>query len=252
MNSITNEIRRLLAFPLQHQAARKNLLFGILITLGNLLVPILPALFLYGYIARIIRKVVEDNEFEMPEWQDWGGLLKEGVRLLGTILIYELPLLLLFMLSYLFILIPSLLIIPMTDSEANSTLILFLLFGEILFFISLAVIMLLSAVYAALLPAMMVHVAVKQEFKAAFRVNEWFKIFRTNLGGFLAALIVMLGVGSLLYFAFYGLYFSIVFCCLTPILGAAIGFYMMVVSAAAIGDAYRTGMQKLANAPANA
>jgi len=247
MNSVTNEIRRLLIFPLKDQAARKNLLFGMLILLGNFIIPVVPTLFVYGYMARVIRNVVQQDKLEMPEWQDWGELLKEGLRLFGALLIYELPLLMLFLLSYLFILIPSFMVIPMSDSEMRLG-IWFFIIGELMFFVSIAVILLLSGVYAILMPPMLTHVAVKQEFKAAFRINEWWRVLRANWAGFVAALIVVVGVSSALYLGFYALYLSIVFCCLAPIAAVAVGFYMIVVSAAAIGDAYRTAEQKLANA----
>ena len=88
--------------------------------------------------------------------------------------------------------------------------------------------------------------------KAAFRIGEWWKVLRANLSGFLAALIVVLGVVYVLYIGFYALYMTIILCFLAPFVGMVIGFYTMVVSAAAIGDAYRAGVQKLADAPAHA
>lgn len=250
--SVTNEVKRLLAFPFKDGEARKNLLYGILITFGNLIVPLLPSLLLYGYIARVVRNTAQSGSFEMPQWDDWGGLLKEGFRLFGATLIYQLPLLLLFVISYLFIFVPMMFMIPMAGSEAEPVLVLFLLLGELLFFISIAVIIFLSSIYAILLPPMLAHVSVKQEFKAAFRIGEWWKVLRANLSGFLAALIVVLGVVYVLYIGFYALYMTIILCFLAPFVGMVIGFYTMVVSAAAIGDAYRAGVQKLADAPANA
>jgi hypothetical protein len=53
---------------------------------------IIPVFILSGYGYRIMKRVIVDGQPpELPEWDDWGGLIKDGLCIYGAGLIYSLP-----------------------------------------------------------------------------------------------------------------------------------------------------------------
>jgi hypothetical protein len=95
------------------------------------------------------------------------------------------------------------------------------------------------------MPPALAHVAVRREFGAFFRVGEWWRILRANLGGFLAAMFYTAGMYMMIMFGFQILYMTIILCLVIPLLMAPVTFFMMVVFARLIGQAYGSGYNKL-------
>ncbi len=50
-------------------------------------IPLVNILFL-GYVMRYIRRLRQGDDIELPEWDEWGELLNDGLEMLGLILIY--------------------------------------------------------------------------------------------------------------------------------------------------------------------
>jgi hypothetical protein len=74
-----------LRFPIAGDSALKNhLLGGILAIFGFLLIP---AFFVQGYLVRVLRVAVEGGE-EPPEFDEWGDLLVDGLKLFVVNLAY--------------------------------------------------------------------------------------------------------------------------------------------------------------------
>ncbi len=61
-----------------------------------LLIPLIAAIaLLTGYSLEITRRVIHGHPQPLPEWDNWGGLLTDGLKGLAIVLVYFLPLILL-------------------------------------------------------------------------------------------------------------------------------------------------------------
>jgi len=106
--------------------------------------------------------------------------------------------------------------------------------------------MVLMLIGLAFLPVAVGHVIATDQFSAAFRVREWWPIFRANLSGYVITYVLMFGFWMVLSFAIQILYFTIIFCCLLPFVMAFIMMYFMIIASILFAQAYRVGVQKLA------
>jgi hypothetical protein len=73
------------------------------ILIGGLLmlVPILGLLLLYGYGVQLVRNVRSHKPEPLPEWDDWGTKIVEGLKLVVVLFIWSLPLIVLgFLMSF--------------------------------------------------------------------------------------------------------------------------------------------------------
>ena len=103
-----------------------------------------------------------------------------------------------------------------------------------------------SLLIGLLIPPAIGHVIAQDQFSAAFRVREWWHIFKANLGGYLISYILMMGTFFLLTFAFQIIYMTIILCCLIPFVMSLISFYISIFMGAIFGQAYRVGKENLA------
>src|SRR5712691_9678277 len=53
---------------------------------------IIGAFFVYGYLARLVRNVINGVQYPLPEWDDLGEYFSEGLKLFAVALIYAIPL----------------------------------------------------------------------------------------------------------------------------------------------------------------
>jgi hypothetical protein len=85
----------------------------------------------------------------------------------------------------------------------------------------------------------------EDKFGAAFRVREWWPIFRANIGGYIITYVLLLGITLLLTYGMQLLYFSIVLCCTIPIFISLVSVYLGAVTGALFGQAYRVGKRNV-------
>ena len=90
--NVTEAVKTLLKFPFQDPKWGTKLLIGAALVFANAIIPLLPAILLTGYIARLMRSTARGNDPALPEWDDWGGLLRDGFRLWAASFLYALPL----------------------------------------------------------------------------------------------------------------------------------------------------------------
>jgi hypothetical protein len=92
-NSFTSdELLALAKFPFTDPRWKNKFLIGGLLSLAGYAIPVLPLLFVYGYCAQIMRRIIVENEAPyLPEWEDWGKFLQDGLKLFGVGLVYSLP-----------------------------------------------------------------------------------------------------------------------------------------------------------------
>ena len=248
------ELQDLFAFPFRDPQWKSKLLIGSLISLAGFVLPFIPWIFIYGYGAQIIHRItVENGAPFLPEWDDWNKLFMDGLRLAGVLWIIMLPGLFILISGYGLMMVSPLIVAYMeADGRSVSPLIEMLpLIGMVLFGGSLGLSMLGGVFVGIVLPASLGHVVTKSQFAAAFRIKEWWPIFRANLGGFIVAYIILMGFSFAISFAFQILYFTIIFCCLMPFVMSAYTLYHMLIWCTLIGQTYRTGVDRLAAQPTN-
>lgn len=157
-----------------------KLLIGAVMSL--LSVFILPGLILQGYLVKLIRQVMGGQDDRLPEWMDYGKMLRDGFFVTIGQLIWVLPFILLF----------TILGVAtggfgnMADNgsgfgAAMAT-------GSGLLLACLALLMVVAFLF--LTPALLIQYAREDEFGALFRFGEIFDIIRDNMADILIAFLV--------------------------------------------------------------
>ncbi len=242
-----DQIQYLFTFPFKDADWKRKFLIGFLLYFAGFIIPVIPWIFVSGYIAKIIKMGIE-GEYSLPEWEDWGDLLVQGLKLLGVMLIASLPFFILFGCGYISLMTPALLGgfgAEAYGDEFLPALVLmpFATFGGMCL-MSLGI--LFSFLIWILVPPAISHMIAKDQFSAAFRVSEWWGIFKANIGGYLIAYVLMMGTSFLFGFALQLLYLTFILCCLFPFVVSLISMYISVVMGAIFGQAYRVGVENRA------
>ncbi len=253
----TGNLQSLLGFSFADADWKNKFLIGSLIVLAGFAIPLIPFFFLYGYMVQIMRRIIVDKgDPYLPEWDDWGRLFVDGARLLGAVMVYALPLIVLMMLGFFIIFFLPMFGIPVAvmggeeNPEAAGALVgILTLLSTLGFFVLMGVSMLLGLGIGVLMPAIMGHVVATDDFSAAFRIKEWWPIFKANVSGFVLAYLILIVISIILNSVLTFLYFTIILCCLVPFLTAPITMYIVVMSGALFGQAYRDGVEKLESQP---
>ena len=92
----TRGLKALFSFPFRKSGWEMKMVVLAGFSFAGMIIPVIPWLFVYGYIAELIRRAVDSEDPELPGWDDWNDLLVDGLRLMGASLFYVLPLLLLY------------------------------------------------------------------------------------------------------------------------------------------------------------
>jgi hypothetical protein len=246
--SMLGGVEGVLAYPFKGTNWRNRFVIGAALFLANYIVPIVPSLFVTGYFAKMLRTaILEEAEPTLPEWSDWGSLLKNGFKVWAATVIYLLPPFMLTFFGYLIAYVPLFVSMLASNSGSNTG---DLGLGIICLLVGLPIMLIGFVLYIPLifvLPAAIAHLVAKDSFAAAFHIREWWAILRANVWGYFTAVVVALGVYMALLLVSYIFYFSIILCALFPIALSVIFMYLSAVAAPLFGDAYRTGAQNLAS-----
>ncbi len=238
-------LTEILYFPLRDSEARRQFLYVSIAMLAGFIIPLLPMIAVMGYAAQIAAGIIRDGKtLHMPPWKDLGKLLSEGFRLYGVQLAFGAPLIigmLFFWGSYM--LIPIAFISEDPNSFTPGTLALF--FVPMLCMFPM---MIYGVAVGILLPVAECHMLAKDEFRAGFRVKEWWPIFRANLGQFLLVYVIIMVVTMAVTILMQVLMITIVLACLLPLLMPAAMAYMTLVSWGASAVAYRNALAQKAPA----
>ena len=150
------------------------LFLGVLFSWLLLIPLILAVALLNGYMVEIIRRVVRGQVDGLPEWDNWGDLIAEGLKVLVIQIVYALPI----------IIASFCLIIPAAAAESSEGLSVFLS-------LVLGCFMVLWAILATIvLPAATAIYAATDDLAAAFRFGEVFALVRDNLSTYLITLVM--------------------------------------------------------------
>jgi hypothetical protein len=240
-----DQLQYLFTYPFKDAEWKRKLFIAFLLAIAGFVIPVIPWVFLAGYIGKIIGGAMRaERDLELPEWDEWGDLFIMGLRLFVLWFIVTLPIWLLFGVGYTFMFLPVV-FASLASNEESLALVLVPMFGTVggMFFLGASIIF--GLLIALILPPAAGHVINNEALGAVFRVREWWSIFRANFGGYLLSFILVIGTMMLGAYAFQVLYMTVVLCCLVPFLSAAYMVYLGVVSGALYGQAYRVGLEKV-------
>ena len=240
------DIKQVLLFPVKDEEARRYFLIGCVVSLAGFFIPVIPYLALFGYTARIARQVFNGETPRMIPWDDWGGIIKDGLLMFGVRLVYSLPIILLAVPFMLMGIAMPILVENVNSSEVESVISLVALAMTAFTCILLPLVLPL----AIIIPAAEMHAVDKNEFAAGLRIREWWAVFRANLGGFIAAFVIYYIASIALTLVLQILIVTIILACLVPLLMPALTVYLVLVMYTTIAQAYKIGKEKLAPAAA--
>lgn len=136
---------------------------------------LLAAALLTGNGVEIVRQVMRGNLDELPEWDEWGNLLIEGIKVMVISIVYALPLI-----------VVAICLGPVVGFLADSSEALGVLLGTFLGCIILIYAIALSIVF----PAALAFYVAEDDLSAAFRFGDVIAFARDNLSTYLIIFIM--------------------------------------------------------------
>lgn len=184
------DIRKAFAFVFEDREWLTKVLVGVLMSIFAWL--IVPAFMLTGYMVEIIRRVMDgvESDQELPAWDDWGKLLKDGFFVTVATFVYTLPFLLLMAVGF------GTTIGFGSLSDANEAI------ASAGLMATWGVVGCLGLLFAIALlfltPAITIQYAIKDDFGACFRIGEVFDIIRNHFADILITFLVLMAASFVL------------------------------------------------------
>lgn len=174
--------------------------------------------FVLGYMARTARNIISDQPNPLPEWDDLGEYFNDGLRLVGVVLLYILPVVALVIL----LMVPPI-VLSSVDNEAAQ------FFGSTIAGCIWCVMVPLSLAIVIFMPASLLFAAVERRTGAGFDFARIWPFIKNNIGNYLLAVVVYLVA------RFLG-GFGIMLLCVGVIFTA---FWAMLITTHAFAQVYR-------------
>ncbi len=240
---LTTDISQVLVFPFQDEAWVKKMAIASLLIFVSF-IPIIPMVFLLGYLAEIIRRIAVNGEPpSLPEWDDLSVYFQDGFRLFGAGTLYLIPSTLLLIIGYVCMFIPIVIMEAGRLSDGEGMIL--MIAGYLAGFGLMGIGAVLAMVTGVVLPVAGSHIVVKEDFSAAFKFGEIWDIFKANWSGFLVAFLIIIGGFVVLSYGSYLLVVTVILCCLYPFVLSLMFTYLALVGSALVADAYRVGVDNL-------
>jgi len=237
------DISQVLVFPFEDQAWVKKLAIASLLIYISF-IPVIPIVFLLGYLAEIIRRIAVEGEApSLPEWDDLSVYFQDGFRLFGAGALYLIPSTLLLIVGYACMFIP--IVIMETGRMSDGESMILMIAGYLAGFGLMGIGAVLAMITGVILPIAGSHTVVKNDFSAAFKFGEIWNIFKANWSGFLVAFLIIIGGSVVLYYGSYLLVATVILCCLYPFVLCFMSSYLTMVGSALVADAYLVGVDNL-------
>lgn len=241
--SVTS-LRFAFKFPFQSQNWFGRFLIGAGLLFASLIIPIIPAIFVYGYLVEVMRQAIKSETLVLPEWKDWGQLGMDGLRSLAIGAVYLGPGFVILIggwVSYMVMYFSGIALISSKSFHyVPSNQAVALMLGAMgILFLSMFVGSLLCMAGSIPLPAAIANFVAHDKLSAAFHVREWGAIVRADKWGYFISWVIVLGLTAMIYCATMLLYFTIILCFLMYFIAIPLGFYLALVSAAVFGKFYR-------------
>lgn len=237
-------LKRFFTFPFEGTDWQKRFIIGAVLMLLSFFIPVIPVIFVFGYIVQVMRQAIEGKPLTLPEWEDWGKLGMDGLRYGVVSLAFTLPGFLVYF-GGMGLYMVSAMVLPMSmqmmeHGRGNFAVIpLFFVVSMLIMFISIFLGMILVLLGMIPLPVALSHFVTKDQVGAAFRFREWWSVLWRNRLSYFIAWVVVGGLFAVLYMGMMLLYSTMIFCILIPVLSAPLLFYLMLVKATVFGETYR-------------
>jgi hypothetical protein len=232
-------------FPFRDPKWGNKALIGSLITLAGYVIPIIPTLFVLGYIVRLMRHTIDTGETALPEWDEWGDLGLKGIYYLIVYLVYLLP-------GFVLLASSAMTFFAGTfvsswggadglNRGARPWLGTFGAFSTIM-----AVSMFLLSLIALLVgwlaaPIAVARLAATDNVGAAFELDQVWRIIRVQIGDFAVAWAVSLGLSYAMGIVLAIMYYTVCLCLFIPFISAPFSFYKRVFRMTLFAEVYRRG-----------
>jgi hypothetical protein len=145
-----------------------------------------------GYTVDLMRNVMKGEPEPLPNWDDFGKKLTDGLLLAVASLVYALPIIVVFCLPLSFMIVPAILS-GNTDMEGLANAVAGL--GTALFICLLCVFVVYTLVLSIVYPAILVLFAREGTLASCFKLREVFGLISKNTTPFFTVWAVNLGVG---------------------------------------------------------
>ncbi len=240
-------LREVFTFPFRGPDWKQPFIIGSVLLIVSFFIPILPLIFVCGYVLVVMRQAIRGNELTLPRWDDWGKLAGDGLRAMLVGFIYLLPGLLVASGGFALYLATTF-AMPFAIEAGDETLWPLLFFGSFaIMFLSMFLGTLLTLLGAIPLPIATAHFIDEDDLSAAFRFRQWWRLLRANPMGVFIAWVMVAGLMAIVYLVVLLAYYTLVLCCAVPFLASPIGFYVLLVSAAIFGRTYRESWRMVAD-----
>lgn len=232
---------QLIRFPFDDERwISKAVIGGLLAFFGMLFWPLyLP---LAGYAVRVMRQAIEGESPSLPEWDEWGELLADGLRFAVVLLLYTLPAWLLLCCTYAFMFLS----LPLIDSMGAGLPPVAYAGSMIGFFGLFALGSLVTYPLVFLAMVAESRMVARNSLSRAFEIGEVWQLARAGFGNYFLASVVLYGFIMLANVVVVMTTYTIVLACLFPVLFAGMAFYSLVLMGALYGVAYRETRTQLA------
>lgn len=234
----TADLQVAFTFPFKDPRWISKFAIGTLIyTFGILFIP---GFIVSGYYYEIARRIIQERAAPaLPEWTDLGAYLANGLKMALVSLIYLLPVWLSFL--------PAAVMALLTNLEQTINLSAeFYLVGMLLSFGVMMLGMGLGIPLGIFNQAATNHMIAKGEFRAAFRVREWWSILRYNVLGFVLAAFLIKGAFYILMLIQQFIFMTIILCIIYPVFMFGVYFYIGIVGSVLHAQAYVGGADRAA------
>lgn len=135
--------------------------------------------FIFGYVAQLVRNVIAGERYPLPEWEDLGSFFAEGLRLVGVMLVYVAPMIVI-ALSFM---IPAGILGSIDNEGAQAV--------SSGFAGCLACLMVpLALATVVFAPASLLFAVAERRFNAAFEFGRIWAFIKENIGNYLLAVVV--------------------------------------------------------------
>jgi hypothetical protein len=240
-------LREVFAFPLRGPDWRQRFIIGSAILIAGFFIPILPLIFVCGYVVALMRQAIQGDDLVLPRWGDWGKLASDGLRAMVAGFVYLLPGLLIAFVGFALYFAASF-AMPFAIEAGDDILWPLLFFGGFaIMFLTMFLGTVVTVLGAIPLPIATAHLVAEDDLAAAFRLRQWWPLLRANPLGVFIAWVVVAGLMGIFYLVIMLLYYTLVLCCAAPLLAGPIGFYVLLVAAALFGRTYRESWRMVAD-----
>lgn len=248
----TTSLQAAFKYPFRSPEGFSRFLVGVALLIISLFIPLLPVIFVCGYIMQVMRRIIEGEAPAMPEWKDWGRLGADGLRSLVAAVVYLGPgsvIMICGWALYLAMYLGGISLLQSAPHGPPSAIALVLIFGALgVLFLSLFAGMCLLAVGGVPLPAALGHLAARGKLGAAFHIFEWGAVLAANRWGYFLAWVVAVGLATLIQVGVTLVFFTLIFLAVAYVFILPLSFYLLLVAAAMFAQSYREGAARLSTA----